>query len=344
MPFLGLVPTTLALLLTIAPGEGPATRPPTAEEQKAFSAGLRLFDNGDARGAERTWRAGYAIGRDPAFLVRIGEAQEKAGAPTEAAQTYRQYLTESPRAADRAEIAARIARLIPNAAPKPQIEVEAPGEMRGAPGSNASPGEREAITEPLPSGSGPPATGRAPAPTASTAPQAFDEDADPAPLFPSDGKRSRLNVAGWVGVGTTTVALAVAAFFGASASDKAGDANRLLTYRDRVTGMPQEYGRWADQFEEDLRVGRRDEKIALGLLLTAGVTAVASTVLFVLDSHSENPQPEPRQSANTRLKRPVRPHQIAGDVPTRRRGPTLTANSPGGAVGRGAGLTLGWSF
>src|SRR6185369_566375 len=90
-------------------------RRPTPEEEKAFAEGLRRYEAGDARGAEQAWRDGYAIGRDPAFLVRIGEAEEKAGAPAEAVQSYERYLKESPDAADRPEIEARIRRLAPAA-------------------------------------------------------------------------------------------------------------------------------------------------------------------------------------------------------------------------------------
>ena len=98
-----------------------------------------------------------------------------------------------------------------------------------------------------------------------------------------EAPRSRLNTAAWIGVGVTTLLLGVAAFFGASAADKSGDANRLLTFRDPDTGRPQEYGVRASQFEEDVRTGRRDDHLATGFAVGAGLTAVASAVLFVLD-------------------------------------------------------------
>ena len=63
----------------------PASRQPSADEQRLYDEGLRAFQAGDARAAEKSWKAGYAVGHDPAFLVHIGEAQEKAGAPAEAA-------------------------------------------------------------------------------------------------------------------------------------------------------------------------------------------------------------------------------------------------------------------
>src|SRR4051794_41968569 len=88
-----------------------AARAPSADEQRLYDDGLRAFQSGDARAAEKAWKAGYAVGRDPAFLVHVGEAQEKAGAPAEAIDSYRKYLREAPDAADRADIEQRIVRL-----------------------------------------------------------------------------------------------------------------------------------------------------------------------------------------------------------------------------------------
>ena len=73
----------------------PAARAPSADEQRLYDEGLRAFQSGDARAAEKAWKAGYAVARDPAFLVHIGEAQEKAGAPGEAVDSYRKYLREA---------------------------------------------------------------------------------------------------------------------------------------------------------------------------------------------------------------------------------------------------------
>src|SRR5262245_14468772 len=113
----------------------PAARAPSADEQRLYDEGLRALQGGDARAAEKAWKAGYAIARDPAFLVHIGEAQEKAGAPAEAADSYRRYLREVPDAADRADIEQRITRIAP--APPPGSQPP-PG---GAPAPSETPGE-----------------------------------------------------------------------------------------------------------------------------------------------------------------------------------------------------------
>src|SRR5262245_40110619 len=113
------------MFATVVALAAPAARAPSAEEQRLFDDGLRAFQAGDARAAEKAWKAGYAIARDPAFLVHIGEAQEKAGAPAEAVDTYRHYLREAPDASDRADIEQRIARLAP-AAPTTAAPIAAP--------------------------------------------------------------------------------------------------------------------------------------------------------------------------------------------------------------------------
>src|SRR3982751_4980239 len=101
-------PALVALVLHL--GAAPLAAP-SPDEQRLYTDGQRAYDAGDARAAERAWTAGYAVARDPAFLVHIGEAQEKAGAPAQAAETYRRYLREAPDASDRADIEQRLTRL-----------------------------------------------------------------------------------------------------------------------------------------------------------------------------------------------------------------------------------------
>lgn len=259
------------------------THAPTAEEQKAFAEGLRAYETGDARGAERAWKAGYALARDPAFLVRIGEAQEKAGAPKEAVQTYEQYLRESPDAADRADIEARVRRLAPPDQVRASTEGDAPGEAE--PGvlspDQAKPANSEA-----------PMATPAPATSPPRRAQARDDGHEElVPLIEEEQERSTTNVAAWAGTGVTVVLLGVAAFFGARAAEHAGDANRLLLHSDETTGVPLDYATYGRQFEDEVRDGQRADRLAKGFLVAAGVTAVASTVLFILDARAEKTAP-----------------------------------------------------
>ena len=109
-------------------------RAPSPDEQRLYDEGLQAFQAGDARAAEKAWKAGYAVARDPAFLVHIGEAQEKAGAPVEAADSYRRYLREAPDAADRADIEQRLARLAGTATPTAATPSEPSSETPGGSG------------------------------------------------------------------------------------------------------------------------------------------------------------------------------------------------------------------
>ncbi len=113
---------------------GSPQRTPTPDELRLFDEGTHALAAGDAAAAEKAWRAGYEIAHDPAFLVHLGEAEEKAGQTTAAIDSYRRYLREVPDASDRADIEQRLARLAPAApAPAPAPKVETPGEFGGTP-------------------------------------------------------------------------------------------------------------------------------------------------------------------------------------------------------------------
>jgi hypothetical protein len=251
------------LVLTLTAAARPA---PTAEEQRLFTEGLRAFEAGDARAAERAWSDGYRIAHDPAFLVRVGEAEEKAGATAEALETYRRYLREAPDAADRPDIQQRIARLAPamrtERAPAAPSPAEQPGEFGDGPKPQ------------LPVGPAP-----RPAATDAEPPRRTEEHAD------SDSGWNRYNVTAMSAAGASVLLLGTAAFFGAEASSKESDINRLQSSRDRTTGAPITYSSVAAQYGSALSDGRafaRDAKIALGC--AAGAAAV-SVLFFVLDAH-----------------------------------------------------------
>src|SRR6185369_3984933 len=150
------VSIVISFLVMAQPGKAPS-----ADEQRLFDEGMRAYQAGDARAAEKAWKAGYQLGRDPAFLVRIGEAQEKAGAPLDAAESYRHYLREAGDAADRAEIDQRIARLAggPGATPAPADDRDDDRDVPGAFGDAPAP---PAATAPAPAAATPPAGAQPP--------------------------------------------------------------------------------------------------------------------------------------------------------------------------------------
>jgi len=304
---LGLV--VLALAASTPAGASPDGRTPTVEEQKLFAEGLRLYQAGDGRGAERAFKAGFALGHDPAFLVRLGEAQELAGAPREAAESYARYLRETPDASDRADIEARLGRLTPPAPPAaaPTTTPEVPGEL-------AAPGQ-----PPAPTVTPPPATAVPPPPPV-VSQQAKDDEELRALVDENAPRRSHLNVAAWVSAGVTVALLGTAAFFGAKASEKESDVNYLLGNFDAKTGVPIEYALVASRYEADVRDGKRDNRLAIGFAIGAGVTALTSTALFILDAVRGTHDGEGTHHAR------------------------LLPLAPGATGPKAEGMALGWSF
>jgi hypothetical protein len=238
---------------------------PSADEQRLYDDGLRALQAGDARAAEKAWKAGYAIARDPAFLVHIGEAQEKAGAPAEAADSYRRYLREAPDAADRADIEQRIARLSPGAhppaAPAPQ---ETPGEFGGTPPtpSLAPPRER---------------TARVPMPAA-------DAERPAGRTAPPDSGWNRYNVTAVASASAAVLLLGAAGLFAAQANSAEDDLNRLVDYRDQDTGAPARYSAIANQYEQAMADGPDNERNAKIAFIGSAVAAAVSATFFVLDA------------------------------------------------------------
>lgn len=249
----------IALLLALAGPHGQ----PSADEQRLFAEGAKAFESGDARAAERSWKEGYAVAHDPAFLVRIGEAQEKAGATAEAVESYRRYLREAPDASDRADIEQRITRLAPAPAGAAADRTEAPHEF----GSGATPS--------LPTGPAPSAPG--------AGPRAADEESG-RPTSEEEGSGwNAYTITAWSAAGASALLLGTAAFFGAQASSKEGDANRLQTFRDEK-GVPLRYTPdVAQQLQDTLADGRRDARNAKIALIGAAGAAVVATTFFILE-------------------------------------------------------------
>jgi hypothetical protein len=246
-----------------------SARAPSAEEQRLYDDGLRAFQAGDARAAEKAWKAGYAAGHDPAFLVHIGEAQEKAGAPAEAADTYRHYLREAPDAADRVDIEQRIARLAPAAAPAAAppaapAPAETPGEFGGTP---PAPDLHPPVAQHV-----------------DNAPAAAPGNKRPTGPTPEDTGWNRYNITAVATASAAALALGVAGLFAAEVASDEDDIRRLVNFRDQTHDNPLQYSAIARQYEQAMADGPRHAryaKIALGISL---VTAAVSATFFVLDA------------------------------------------------------------
>ena len=284
------LPAVLLSLCWFAAAPG---KPPSAEEARLFEEGMRAFQAGNPREADKAWRAGYALGKDPAFLVRMGEAEEKAGLTAEAVDSYRRYLRAAPDAADRPEIEQRLARLAPAGEPPPGAPPaagppETPGEIPGSFGGGTAP-------------PGPGSGTAAPAPAVTPPPARDDETARPGTEAEERGW-TPFNITAWIATGATVLLLGTSAYFAATAGSEKDDVNRLLRYQDPFTGAPLEYHSVADSYQQAIQDGQRHDRLAKQTLVAAGGTAVVATVFFILDamlSPEEKPGPAVRPRAQT---------------------------------------------
>ncbi len=73
----------------------------------------------------------------------------------------------------------------------------------------------------------------------------------------------------------------------------------LLRYQDPVTGVPLEYHTVAARYENAVRDGQHDDRVAKGALIVAAGTALVATAFFIVDSvrtperHAERDRPRP---------------------------------------------------
>ena len=254
-----------ALLIAAALLLANPAKPPSPEEQRLYEEGARALATGDAPAAERAFKAGYALRRDPAFLVHLGEAQEKAGAAGQAAETYRRYLREAPDASDRADIEARLARLAPagsaTPATPPSVAPEPTGEF----------------------GASPPAAPPAASPAPTTAPS-VDTERPAAREASDDSGWNRYNTTAVIASGAALLLLGSAAFFGATAASNKDEVNRFVLYQDERTGAPLPYSAIAGKYEEAFDDGRRNDRLAKAALIAAGGAAAIAAVFYVLDA------------------------------------------------------------
>jgi len=157
----------------------------------------------------------------------------------------------------------------PPATPSPPSTASAPSPTSALPAPAA----------PAPQSS-PPTAPQATAPA--IAPVASDAEAGHA-ATDEDSGWNRYNATAWVATAATVALLGTAAFFGAQASSKASDADRLLTFRDEA-GAPLAYTPdVARQYEGALTDGRRDAHDARVALVAAAGTAVVAAIFFVID-------------------------------------------------------------
>jgi hypothetical protein len=173
----------------------PARADDTERAKELFQQGTTLFNVGEFDKAIEAWQQGYKEKPDPGFLWNIGQAYRLKGDNQKAIFFYRGYLRNSPKAANRAEVEAKIAALqkaatetkpaTPPVAPAP-LTPPAPSHVASPPATlppraPVAPPPRAPIAPPPPRAlvAPPPPAPRAPAPRPNPAP------VTPAPIGPT---------------------------------------------------------------------------------------------------------------------------------------------------------------
>ena len=161
----------LALALALAPLVASPARADDAEHAKElFQQGTTLFNIGEFDKAIEAWQEGYKAKPDPGFLFNIAQAYRLKGDGQKAIFFYRGYLRNSPKAANRADVEARIAALQKAVSEKPPIAAPVTAPSAVAPAPVAPPAAPA------------PAPALAPAPPAVVAPPFVEPPPVPAPM------------------------------------------------------------------------------------------------------------------------------------------------------------------
>lgn len=129
---------------------GVAGAEPVPVEQQArrhYDEGRKAFDLGEFARAIREFKAAYEIKTDPVLLYNIAQAYRLTNDLGQAIFFYKSYLRTQPRALNRKEVEARLARLEEEQAKAHALAVEPPTDTAEPPTMpRQSPPPREAAT------------------------------------------------------------------------------------------------------------------------------------------------------------------------------------------------------
>ena len=204
----------------------------------------------------------------------MGEAEEKAGQPAEAGESYRRYLRAVPDASDRAEIEQRLARLGPAGAP-PATPADA-HEIPGAFGQGPPP--------PAPS----PATRAGRASTGAGARRAAARDDETGPGAGAEEEASGWNALQRHGLGRDRRDGGAARHGRATTQPRPPRPRTTSTSscatRTRCPARRSSTTRWPRATRAAIRDGQHDDRVAKDALFVAAGTAMVATAFFIVDS------------------------------------------------------------
>jgi hypothetical protein len=249
---------------------------------KHFAAAKRAFELHLYSSAALEFQRAYNIAKDPVLLYNVGESSQRAGDGRGAVEAYRAYLKAVPNAADRHEVERRIRHIL---AAHYKIPDQSSTED-SAPLPSRQPAEAPALAKPTTPGP-PPPTPVAPAtpPPAAVAPPPAEL---PSVLAPTHVETPRSHsrgpwISAWVTFGVAVAALGAGAGLSVVAhqrSQSIGDLQHVDT-----SGQPSVYDAATQQRYKQLQdENRHFAGAAIGCFTVGAAAAVASTVLFIVDS------------------------------------------------------------
>jgi hypothetical protein len=187
-----------AMVMTMT---GRARADDAQQARDLFTQGNTLFDLGQFDKAIDAWQKGYQLKNDPGFLYNIAQAYRVMGDTQKAIFFYKRYLSNSPKAHNRAEVEQKIDALQKQLSAQDQAkEIPPPGPLGpGNPLQNANPPAE--ATSPPPASSWQPA-GSETTTAGATAPAANGEIAATAPPVEESGRPRHVDLAAAIGFDT----------------------------------------------------------------------------------------------------------------------------------------------
>jgi hypothetical protein len=274
----------VALALGILVGSGAAGHARAEDLEAAghhYAAGKAAFDKGDWARAVAEFEAAFQLARDPALQLNLAEAHDRAGDGAAAVKSCHAYLELAPAAPDRAAVERRIAaleekyHLPPSTVPPPvpivpphapvvvQPQPEAPVETPPVP---INPPHAPVVVQPKPE-----------------APPAEGENGG----LLDESRLSRTRRIAWAGVAATVALVTAGGIMGLAAQSRSDEISR----REQMVGLDGQPPRFdaatESQFSGLRSDGQAFDRAAIALLTAAGVTAVASGVLFYVDHRNK---------------------------------------------------------
>jgi hypothetical protein len=98
-------------IVLVALGASPARADDAQKARELFTQGNTYFDLGQFDKAIEAWQGGYQLKNDPGFLYNIAQAYRTTGDAQKAIFFYKRYLSNSPKAHNRAEVEQKIEAL-----------------------------------------------------------------------------------------------------------------------------------------------------------------------------------------------------------------------------------------